>query len=130
MPVCATASAIADVFSFAASYLMRQALAEDVGVERLEAGQGFSRCSRIATSSWQSMPSILKTDSAWTSHTVAGGSHQRALLGHVRARPCWSRLEDVLIVERVVDAAALRGAPRTRRMRAHAAAAGATRRTR
>ena len=29
----------------------------------------FSRFSRIATSSWQSIPSILKIDSAWTSQT-------------------------------------------------------------
>src|SRR5262249_4297417 len=30
----------------------------------------FSRFSRMATSSWQSMPSILKIDSAWISQTV------------------------------------------------------------
>src|SRR5688500_4738741 len=33
-------------------------------------GRGFSRRSRMATSSRQSMPSILKTDSAWISQTA------------------------------------------------------------
>src|SRR5688572_25150690 len=33
-------------------------------------GSGFSRRSRMATSSRQSMPSILKTDSAWISQTA------------------------------------------------------------
>ena len=74
-----------------------QPLADDVGVERLEAGSGFSRRSRIATSSWQSIPSILKTDSACSSQTVHVVRHARLL--HVScsrlssassSRMCWS----------------------------------------
>ena len=51
------------------------------------------------------MPSILKTDSAWTSQTWQVG-HYAALLGHV-PEPLLEEVEDVLVVERVVDAPSL-----------------------
>ena len=75
--------------------------------ERLEPGRGFfSRRSRIATSSWQSMPSILKTDSAWISQTWQRG-HLAPRSSQTCRRPCWKRSSDVLVVERVVDAPSL-----------------------
>src|SRR5215213_6255561 len=43
-------------------------------------GRGFSRRSRMATSSRQSIPSILKTDSAWISQTA----HATCLLANCR----------------------------------------------
>ena len=92
---------MAPVDSFAASYLTCRRWPSDVGVERFEAGQAPSRRSRMATSSWQSIPSTLKTDSAWTSQTVQVVSCIAALL-HV-PQALLEQADDVLVVERVVD---------------------------
>ena len=69
MPVSATASLIAEADSRAASYVTssrRPSTSADIASTPVRC---FRRRSRMATSSWQSIPSILKTDSAWTSQT-------------------------------------------------------------
>ena len=47
-----------------------QPLADDIGRDRLEPTSGFSRRSRMTTSSLQSIPSTRKTASACSSQTV------------------------------------------------------------
>src|SRR5688500_11160675 len=94
MPVCATASTIAAVESRAASYRTRSRCPTRSATMSSSPGRGFSRRSRIATSSRQSIPSILKTDSAWISQTahaaglVAKFSESLAQLRVVGLVPC------------------------------------------
>ena len=67
-PVCATASEMIDVLSFAASYLIHSRCPR-CPRRAPRPVNCFSFFSRIATSSWQSIPSILNVDSAWSSQT-------------------------------------------------------------
>ena len=47
-----------------------QPLPDEVGRDRFEPASGFSRRSRMTTSSWQSIPSTRKTASACSSQVV------------------------------------------------------------
>jgi hypothetical protein len=111
MPASATAPAIADADSFAASYFTWSRCPIRSAENASRPGRFLKRRSISATSSRQSMPSILKVDSACSSQTV------QVLISpsfDTRSSPC-EEADDVLIVEGVVDVAA--SAPRrTRRM--------------
>ena len=76
-PASATASAMPAAESFAASY--SRAAAGPSGRREILRGPGrfLKRRSIIATSSRQSMPSILKVDSACSSQTVHGRRHRQ-----------------------------------------------------
>ena len=71
MPVSATAPTMAPVEA-ARRRTGRAAARNDVGAEGLEA-RCLKRRSMRATSSWQSSPSTLNADSAWSSQTVQAG---------------------------------------------------------
>ncbi len=74
IPVAFTASAMAAAESCAASCDTRRV--PPTTSARIDSSplSGASRRSRMATSSWQSMPSTRKTDSAWTSQTGQAGA--------------------------------------------------------
>jgi hypothetical protein len=69
IPVCATASEMAAAVSFAASYFTFIRWPTTSASSASRPDSFFSLRSRSATSSWQSIPSTLKTDSAWISQT-------------------------------------------------------------
>ena len=89
MPVCATASAIAAVVSFAASYLMLQPLAEHVGVERLEPRQPLQapledRHFLVA------VHALDLEDRLGVELADGAGRHSAAAPPSTWRRPCWS----------------------------------------
>ena len=69
IPVAFTASAIAAAESCAASCDTRRVPPTTSALMASRPLNGLSRRSRMATSSWQSMPSTRNTDSAWISQT-------------------------------------------------------------
>src|SRR5215510_7015152 len=109
MPVSATAPAIAAAVSFAASYLTWSRWPTTSAEKSSRPGRFLNRRSINATSSRQSMPSILNVDSACSSQTVqvvvisglgARGLSRRALLDVLES--LLKQAHDVLVVERVV----------------------------
>src|SRR5687768_7655022 len=100
MPVSPIASTSAAVVSFAASYFTCKRWPIRSAAIASTPGIGFSRRSRMTTSSLQSIPSTRKTASAWSSQTAQAVG--LAMLLHV-AQPLPEQREDVFVVEGVVN---------------------------
>jgi len=98
MPVCATASAIVEVLSFAASYWM---------VRRWLRTSAFSASSPLSFEDRHFLVAIHAfdlEDRLGVDLADFAGGHLPALFRHV-PEPLLEEIEDVLVVERVVDAA-------------------------
>ncbi len=115
IPASATASAIAEADSFAASYLTWSRCAITSAENASTPASVLKRRSMSATSSRQSIPSTLKVDSACSSQTAQVAMRQvarpsAAALLHV-LEPLLEQADDVLIVEGVVDRLAVAARP-------------------